>query len=502
MRSTTAKNGTRRCAAATNIRLTWRTWACVSISGPTMKPGRVDQRDERQAVRVAQLHEARRLVGRVGVDRAAEVRRVVGEQADRPAFDARERGEDADAEAGAQLEQRAGVGDAVASPRACRRRAARFSGSTSRSACGSAASQVGEPALEVARGSASRPRTASASSSTSTSITPLRDCTSLGPISSGRERRRARRLRPSPGRPCRCCCPRVAMITSQQPSSAALPAKQRPATMPTTGTWPLSRAKLAKVVTCRPATTGHVGVARPAAAAFGEQHHRQLLLAARCRAGGRSSGGCACPACRRARWRRRPSRRSATRSAPNSVAVDAADAGDHAVGRRVARSGRRACGGCVCAATASAPYSMKLPASHRSAMFSRAVRRPSAWRLATASGRAASSVSAWRSSGSLQVGAQASLSSAAGTVGCRGRRCRRSRAALRARTSRSPSRPARPPGPALRAPRPRPTARTSCSIFIASRISKHLPRPHRLAGGDQHGDDGAGHRCVDPAHRA
>jgi hypothetical protein len=49
---------------------------------------------------------------------------------------------------------------------------------------------------------------------------------------------------------------RVAMITSQQPSSAALPAKQRPATMPTTGTWPLRRAKLAKVVTCRPATTG------------------------------------------------------------------------------------------------------------------------------------------------------------------------------------------------------------------------------------------------------
>ena len=35
---------------------------------------------------------------------------------------------------------------------------------------------------------------------------------------------------------------RVAMITSLQPSSAALPAKQRPATMPTTGTWPLSRA--------------------------------------------------------------------------------------------------------------------------------------------------------------------------------------------------------------------------------------------------------------------
>jgi hypothetical protein len=36
--------------------------------------------------------------------------------------------------------------------------------------------------------------------------------------------------------------PSVAMITSLQPSSAALPAKQRPDTIPTTGTRPLSRA--------------------------------------------------------------------------------------------------------------------------------------------------------------------------------------------------------------------------------------------------------------------
>ena len=38
------------------------------------------------------------------------------------------------------------------------------------------------------------------------------------------------------------------------------------------------------------------------------------------------------------------------------------------------------CAGARCAAKASAPYSTKLPASQRSAMFSRAVRRPSAWR--------------------------------------------------------------------------------------------------------------------------
>src|SRR6218665_839680 len=42
----------------------------------------------------------------------------------------------------------------------------------------------------------------------------------------------------------------------------------------------------------------------------------------------------------------------------------------------------------VCAAIASAPYSMKLPASHRSAMFWRALRPPWAWRRAMASGRA------------------------------------------------------------------------------------------------------------------
>ena len=69
------------------------------------------------------------------------------------------------------------------------------------------------------------------------------------------------------------------MITSQQPSSAALPAKQRPATMPTTRHLPDRRAKLAKVVTSRPATIGDVGVAGPAAAAFGEQHDRQRAAA-------------------------------------------------------------------------------------------------------------------------------------------------------------------------------------------------------------------------------
>ena len=48
--------------------------------------------------------------------------------------------------------------------------------------------------------------------------------------------------------------PSTAITRSQQPSSAALPAKQRPATMPISGTWPDSAAKRPKVVQSSPAT--------------------------------------------------------------------------------------------------------------------------------------------------------------------------------------------------------------------------------------------------------
>jgi len=53
------------------------------------------------------------------------------------------------------------------------------------------------------------------------------------------------------------------------------------------------------------------------------------------------------------------------------------------------------------------PYSTKLPSSQRSATFSRAVRRPRAWRRSTASGRAASASHARRSSSSDNSGAGA-----------------------------------------------------------------------------------------------
>ena len=128
---------------------------------------------------------------------------------------------------------------------------------------------------------------------------------------------------------------RVAMTTSQQPSSAALPAKQRPATMPISGTWPLRRAKLAKVVTCRPATIGmstspgrppppsaNSTTGRRCSRAICEQPVGLLVVAHALRAGedGRVVG-----------------HDDGARSlGAERLAVDAADAGDHAVGRRVA----------------------------------------------------------------------------------------------------------------------------------------------------------------------
>ena len=64
-----------------------------------MKPGVSQRKRSGQIESVAQLHEARGLVGAVGVDCAAEVGGVVGDDAERPAVDSRERGEHPRAEA-------------------------------------------------------------------------------------------------------------------------------------------------------------------------------------------------------------------------------------------------------------------------------------------------------------------------------------------------------------------------------------------------------------------
>ena len=68
----------------------WRTSAVRSTSGPTMMPGQSDQVEHRDVEGVAQLQEARALVGAVGIDRAGEVMRIVRDHAHRPAFDADE----------------------------------------------------------------------------------------------------------------------------------------------------------------------------------------------------------------------------------------------------------------------------------------------------------------------------------------------------------------------------------------------------------------------------
>ena len=71
------------------------------------------------------------------------------------------------------------------------------------------------------------------------STTPFGVCTLIGPTSSGRNT-----PRPPPsimaGPPMPMFAFAVAMMTSQQPRITALPAKQRPDVMPTSGTSPLS----------------------------------------------------------------------------------------------------------------------------------------------------------------------------------------------------------------------------------------------------------------------
>ena len=110
------------------------------------------------------------------------------------------------------------------------------------------------------------------------SMTPLGTCTETGPMSSG-----ANTPRPPPsimaGPPMPMLASGVAMMTSQHPSRAALPAKQRPDTRPTSGTRPLSRPNNAKASVSRPVTTAMSVSPGRSPAAFGEEHRRQLQAA-------------------------------------------------------------------------------------------------------------------------------------------------------------------------------------------------------------------------------
>ena len=76
---------------------------------PHHEAGRVDQRDDRQPVCLAQPQERRGLVGGVAVDRPAQLQRVAGQQPDRVPADAGQGRPHPDAEPGPQFEHAARV---------------------------------------------------------------------------------------------------------------------------------------------------------------------------------------------------------------------------------------------------------------------------------------------------------------------------------------------------------------------------------------------------------
>ena len=96
---------------------------------------------------------------------------------------------------------------------------------------------------------------------------------------SGPARRARRRPRPPPsiiaGPPMPMLESSVAITTSQHPSSAALPAKQYPAAIPTSGTRPLRRREKIKRAAVEARHHRHVDIPRSSPASLREQHHRQ-----------------------------------------------------------------------------------------------------------------------------------------------------------------------------------------------------------------------------------
>ena len=241
-------------------------------SGPTMHPGRVDQRT-RSAAR------KRRTAAGIGPPcprhrqsiAPREVRRVVRQDADRTTLDPSQRRHHADAELTPELQHRVDVEQPVDHPADVVARAAGSRGSTSRSR--SLVRRTPTPTIGPGstRGTAWRPR-------------PPRP----------RRRPRCRRRRwpaaprsdrspsgsntprPPPsiiaGPPMPMFESSVAITTSQQPSIAALPAKQYPDVIPTSGTVPTAQRTQRNARQSRPRHADAVGVARASAAALGEEH--------------------------------------------------------------------------------------------------------------------------------------------------------------------------------------------------------------------------------------
>ena len=123
------------------------------------------------------------------------------------------------------------------------------------------------------------------------------------------------------------------------------------------------------------------------------------------------------------------------------------------------------------AATASPPYSTRLPSSSRSARLSLAVRCPRACRVATASGRAASSRRACRSRRRVRSARSVSRSGPSSTAAASSPTDEGS-----SRTSRSPAAVVAPGRDRTSVTVPETGAVTTCSIFIASTTRRGVPR--------------------------
>ena len=113
LRSTTVIFGTEASANACTSLAPWRITPPCSCLVPGMKPGVSTSTISGRPKRVAGAHEARALGGRLGVEHAAEVARLVGDHADAAAVDAGEAAHDVARPALAVLEQAAAVDDAA-----------------------------------------------------------------------------------------------------------------------------------------------------------------------------------------------------------------------------------------------------------------------------------------------------------------------------------------------------------------------------------------------------
>ena len=269
--------------------------------------------------------------------------------------------------------------------------------------------------------------------------------------------------------------PRVAMTTSQQPSKAALPAKQRPATIPTSGTRPLRRAKLAKVVTCRPATTGmSTSPGRPPPPSANRTTGSRCFLAIREQPVGLLVVAHALGAGEHGRVVRHDD--GARSLGAERAAVDAADSGHHAVGGRVAQQ---------VVELAPAP----LRREREPAVFDEAARVAQVGDV-LARGAQAERVPLGDRVGPAGIGEQRFARAQLEQVGAQCVRGARARGAARDATRLrprvpglrsqqrdlvSPSATTSPTPQRTDSTTPSPAARTSCSIFIDSTIATRSP---------------------------